>query len=99
MKIVNALKDDALVTKPASRDGKKLSKSERQRIQQEQMQIKVNLINDLTSLIPVYSDAVLAFIRAFQQIAICIEAVNLFSFCRFFCCIEIPFLSLSLLTV
>lgn len=78
MKIVNALKDDSLTAKPSSRDGKKLSKAEKQKLQNEQMQLKMNLLNELTSLIPVYSDAVLAYIRAFQPVAICIEAVILF---------------------
>jgi hypothetical protein len=76
MRIVHALKDDSLNAKPVSRDGKKLSKMERQRLQNEQMQTKVSLVNELTTLIPVYSDAVLAYVRAFQPLAICIEAVH-----------------------
>jgi hypothetical protein len=75
MVIVNALKEDTNA-KPNSAAEKKMSKAERQKLVNEKMQIRVQLINDLTSLIPVYSDAVCAYIRAFQQVAICVEAVS-----------------------
>lgn len=53
-----------------------LNKSEKSQLQQELMQQKLNMINELQSLIPVYSEAVLAYVRAFQSIAIPIEAVR-----------------------
>ena len=56
--------------------GNNMSKQEKAQLQNDLMQQKLSLINELQGLIPIYSDAVLAYMKAFQSIAICIEAVS-----------------------
>lgn len=56
----------------------KANKADNAQLQQDLMQQKLNMINELQGLIPVYSEAMLAYVRAFQSIAISIEAVKCF---------------------
>lgn len=76
MKVVNDLKEESNRSKEKKDEMKLLSKAERALKQSELMQQRVNMVNELQSLIPVYSDTVVAYIKAFQNIAICVEAVS-----------------------
>lgn len=76
MKVVNDLKEESNRSKEKKDEMKLLSKAERALRQSELMQQRVNMVNELQSLIPVYSDTVVAYIKAFQNIAICLEAVS-----------------------
>eukprot|EP01039_Chlorochromonas_danica_P003053 gene3053-3333_t len=53
------------------------TKFERQQWQKQRVEERMHLVNELTALIPVYSDAVLAYLQAFQAVAISMEAVSL----------------------
>lgn len=77
MYVVNALKEESNRSKERKDEMKSLTKAERALRQSELMQQRVNLVNDLQALIPVYSDTVVAYIKAFQNMAICLEAVSL----------------------
>jgi hypothetical protein len=81
MSIVNTLKEESIRSKERKEEWKHLSKPERALKQSEMMQRQVSLVNELQALIPVYSDTVLAYIKVFQAIAICVEAVSSLSLC------------------
>jgi hypothetical protein len=60
----------------AAADGGKLSKEQRAVRARELAQQRMDQVNALTALVPVYSDAVLAYTRAFQELAVSVEAVR-----------------------
>lgn len=74
-KLTQVLKGDPPIDSKVENESK-ISKADKAQLQQDLMQHKLNMINELQALIPVYSEAVLAYVRAFQSIAIAIEAVN-----------------------
>lgn len=76
LNVVTKLKEESERSKDLKEEMKSLSKAERAIRQNELTQMRVNMVNELTALIPVYSDTVLAYIKAFQNIAICLEAVS-----------------------
>lgn len=76
MGIVNTLKEETARSKERKDEFKNLSKAERALKQSEMMQRQVSLVNELQALIPVYSETVLSYMKAFQALAICVEAVS-----------------------
>lgn len=75
MKVVLALKDDGSGNSETSEMVKKMDKNERKLWQKAQVDQKVAWVNELTTMIPVYTDAMLGYLQAFQSIAINVEAV------------------------
>lgn len=80
LRVVTELKEESNRSKERKDEMKTLTKAERALRQSELMQQRVNLVNDLQSLIPVYSDTVVSYIKAFQNMAICLEAVRSLDF-------------------
>lgn len=56
---------------------KDMTKEEKNRLKFEMAQQKIELVNRLSSLVSIYSQSVVNFLRAFQSLAISIETVNL----------------------
>lgn len=73
MKIVIALRDDTVAGQ--SEAVKQMDKNERKAWQKAQAEQKVAWVNELSRMIPVYTDAMLGYLRAFQSLAINVEAV------------------------
>ncbi len=73
MKVVLALRDDSAASQEQL---KKMDKNERKLWQKAQAEQKVQWVNELTTMIPTYTDAMLAYLRAFQALAINVEAVR-----------------------
>jgi hypothetical protein len=67
---------DSVNNAMAAADGGKLSKEQRAVRARELAQQRMDQVNALTALVPVYSDAVLAYTRAFQELAVSVEAVR-----------------------
>lgn len=74
--IVISLRDEAANTAAMQDKLKQMDKNERKLWQKAQAEQKVRWINELSAMIPIYSDAVLAYLKAFQALAINIEAVR-----------------------
>lgn len=60
----------------AAADGGKMSKEQRALRAKELAQARVDQVNALSALVPVYSETVLAYTRAFQELAVSVEAVS-----------------------
>ena len=60
----------------AAADGGKLSKEQRAQRARDLAQSRVDLVNGLSALVPVYAETVLAYTRAFQELAVSVEAVS-----------------------
>jgi hypothetical protein len=58
----------------------KLTKEQKTAMAKELAQQRADMVNQLTALVTVYTDSVLAYTRAFQELAVSIEAVRLFVF-------------------
>lgn len=71
--LTKALKDDE-----SKKPNEKMTRAERTAYQNEMMQRKLDMVNELTSLIPLYSDAVLSYLQSFQNFGICVESVRYF---------------------
>lgn len=76
LKLVMELKADVSKSKDDQIMLNNMSKAERQVWQQERVQQRMHCVNELQMLTPVYSDAVVAFLKTWQSLAICIEAVS-----------------------
>lgn len=77
LRLVEQLRDsgtanDALATEDAGR----LTKEQRAQRARELAQARADQVNALSALVPVYSDTVLAYTRAFQELAVSVEAVS-----------------------
>ena len=76
LKLVRELKSTNSVNDArAAEDGAKLSKEERAVRAKELAQGRMDLVNALQALVPVYSETVLAYTRAFQELGVSVEAV------------------------
>ena len=53
-----------------------VSKEQRALLAREQAQRRIDLVNSLTALVGVYTDCVLAYAKAFQELAISVERVS-----------------------
>lgn len=80
LELVRSLKEDVSKSKEEQAAFAKLSKAERTIWQNEKLEQRMHRVNELTAMIPTYSDAVLAYLKAFQSVAICVEAVSSSSF-------------------
>lgn len=59
----------------AVEEGAKMSKEQRALRAKELAQGRMDLVNALQALVPVYTETVLAYSRAFQELAVSVEAV------------------------
>jgi hypothetical protein len=60
----------------AAAEGGKLSKEQRAVRARELAQARADQVNALSALVPTYTDTVLAYTRAFQELAVSVEAVS-----------------------
>eukprot|EP01031_Cornospumella_fuschlensis_P030430 gene30430-36771_t len=74
LRLVTELKSDVSKSKDDQVMLNMMSKAERQVWQQERVQQRMHCVNELQMLTPVYADAVVAFLKTWQCLAICIEA-------------------------
>jgi len=77
MQIVRALNDSSTKNDAsAAADAGKLSKEQRAQRARELTAQRMDLVNALTALVPQYTECVLAYMHAFQEIAVSVEAVS-----------------------
>lgn len=81
MRLVRALKNlgaanDVRAAAEAGSGGKVMSKEQRAVRARELAQQRMDMVNSLSALVPLYSEAVLAYTRAFQELAVSVEAVS-----------------------
>lgn len=72
--IVNQLNKETLPT--TTTDQPHISKREAALASKQLAQQRIDLVNTLTAYVSTYSDAVLSYLKIFQEIAISIEAVS-----------------------
>jgi len=76
MQIVRALNGSAAKNDAsAAADAGKLTKEQRAQKARELTAQRMNLVNALTALVPQYTECVLAYLHAFQELAVSVEAV------------------------
>lgn len=77
MRLVRALKNSNVPTGAAAAEATaRLTKEQRAQIARELAQQRMDLVNSLSALVPLYTETVLAYTRAFQELAISVEAVS-----------------------
>jgi hypothetical protein len=76
MELVRCLKEDVSKSKEEQAILAKLTKAEKAIWQNERIQQRLYRVNELTELINIYTEATLAYLKAFQTVAICVEAVS-----------------------
>lgn len=77
MRIVRALNDStAKNDASAAADAGKLSKEQRAQRARELTAQRMDLVNSLTALVPQYTECVLAYMHAFQELAVTVEAAS-----------------------
>ena len=92
MNVVRALNSSAAANDAsAAADAGKLSKEQRAQRARELTAQRMELVNALTALVPQYTECVLAYTHAFQELAISIEAVRSIIMALFLAISLLPF--------
>ena len=92
MNVVRALNSSAAANDAsAAADAGKLSKEQRAQRARELTAQRMELVNALTALVPQYTECVLAYTHAFQELAISIEAVRSITMALFLAISLLPF--------
>jgi hypothetical protein len=77
MRIVKALNSSAAANDAtAAAEAGKLSKEQRAQRARELTAQRMGLVNALTALVPQYTECVLAYTHAFQELSVSVEAVS-----------------------
>lgn len=78
LRLVERLRDSGAANDAlAAAEAGKLTKEQRAQRARELAQARADQVNGLSALVPVYTDTVLAYTRAFQELAVSVEAVRL----------------------